>query len=649
LDTSNPLVARSQAQRLPEIGSPDIVWVTCPAEAQALGATCGYLPVPLFRWIDESGVEKHKDAPQIKIYFEVYAHSNSGPAISAIVPNDGGPGDSTSNGRVQWLTTFAANLDVHDLLLVDNRGTGQSAALDCPGLQHGLAPSLKDAIVQCAAELGNTSSQWGSGNVAFDVDAVRQALGYDLIDYYGGSSGGMDASAYAAWFPQHVRSVILDSANSPATAAPFNDAYNANADPLVVRLLCQRSPTCQPDHPDPEWELTALIRAVRAHPVEGYAYDASGNLKFVTVDEKVLVLITNLPNGPWQDTGELLATWRAFRQGDSLPLLRLGAEESFVALGDSGVDPNVYSVGDQYDNQCIDYDGDSPYNYQEPLSQRLAAYWRLVKKLPSDFFSPFSISVGTDFDYELTRQCAYWEEPTRHIPLVPKDAVYPDVPVLATVSDMDLVPIAMVKLAADQFPFSSLVIIPEAFHEPVLSNACAAGLATNFIETLQLGDTTCTQAPEVVWPGMGRFPELAADARPAEVDPNGHNEIGEAERKVVTVAVAAAIDAIKRSTIGSGNGVCLRAGTFSTVPNSTGQVTTLVGCAFASDVQVDGAVTWNSGSDLSLTADITVKGTGTTGGTLHVSGAFHAPGPVGNYSVSGQLGGKRVAVLIPES
>lgn len=63
---------------------------------------------------------------------------------------------------------------------------------------------LADAIAQCAAQLGVTSAHWGSGDVAFDVDAVRQALGYDLIDYYGGSSGGMDASAYAAWFPQRA-------------------------------------------------------------------------------------------------------------------------------------------------------------------------------------------------------------------------------------------------------------------------------------------------------------------------------------------------------------------------------------------------------------------------------------------------------------
>jgi hypothetical protein len=47
-------------------------------------------------------------------------------------------------------------------------------------------------------------------------------------------------------------------------------------------------------------------------------------------------------------------------------------------------------------------------------------------------------------------------------------------------------------------------------------------------------------------------------------------------------------------------------------------------------------------------ADLTVSGTGTAGGTLHIDGTFSAPGPVGNFKVSGTLGGKQVAVLVPE-
>jgi hypothetical protein len=215
--------------------------------------------------------------------------------------------------------------------------------------------------------------------------------------------------------------------------------------------------------------------------------------------------------------------------------------------------------------------------------------------------------------------------------------------------DMDAaVPLEGVSQVARLFSGSTLVPVAEAGHLTVLWTQCAANLQSQFFETLQVGDTTCTKTPETVWPAVGRFPSIAADARPAEGDPAGVNAIGLAERKVVTVAVATAIDALKRSTIGSGNGAGLRAGSFqSTVDANGNQTTTLTNCVFATDVTVSGSVYW--GADLSLSADLTVSGTGTRGGHLHVQGTWHAPGPVGNFKVSGTLGGDDVAVLVPEA
>src|SRR6202023_3903075 len=142
---------------------------------------------------------------------------------------------------------------------------------------------------------------------------------------------------------------------------------------------------------------------------------------------------------------------------------------------------------------------------------------------------------------------------------------------------------------------------------------------------LQVGDTSCLKSQEVIFSALGRFPLLAEDARPAEIDPAGGNQVGLQERKVVTVAVATAIDALKRSTVGSGNGVGLRAGTFQTSIDTNGnQTTSLTDCAFAKDVTVNGTVMW--GADKSFVADLTVSGVATAGGTLHVEGAFEAPG-----------------------
>jgi hypothetical protein len=199
------------------------------------------------------------------------------------------------------------------------------------------------------------------------------------------------------------------------------------------------------------------------------------------------------------------------------------------------------------------------------------------------------------------------------------------------------------------FPNSTSVTVVEAGHVTVLWTQCARNLVAEFLETEQVADTGCANTPETVWPAVGRFPLLANDARPAEVDPNGTNQIGLAERKVVTVTVAAATDALQRSFIGPGDGVGLRAGTFHTNFGATGWTTTLTGCAFATDVTVSGTIAWGFGGDNSFVADLVVSGAGTGGGTLHVEGFWQAPGPVGNLKVSGMLGGRQVAVLVPEA
>jgi pimeloyl-ACP methyl ester carboxylesterase len=637
LISQNPLAPRVQAPRPPATLSPDIVWVQCPVEAQALGATCGRLPVPLDR--------HHPEGEQIRIYFEIYLHSNSGLAQSAIVPNAGGPSLTTTGLRTFWLSLFAPNLAVHDLLLIDDRGRGMSGLLVCPELQHGTGSSVDQEVAFCAAQLGDDDSLYSTGDVALDVEAVRATLGYDKLDYYGGSYGAMDASAYATRFGEHLRSLILDSPGGPPQLVPFVQRYQNAAVPREVRLDCLRSPTCSVDHPNPDAELDRVIRAVRRKPVLGYAQDANGNVIPVDFSEVVLNSIATNPNGAYLDTGELLAAPESLRRGDVLPLLRLGAEGFMPVLTDYG-DPAFLSVGAYAATGCVD--SQMPYEWSSPPQVRLMQYADAVSELPPDYFAPFSKAASTTEQTLLDRACLFWEEPSPPTPVVPLGATYPKVPTLAFNSDIDTaVSTELAVQTVNLFPNSTLLIVKDGMHEPVESNACAADIATQFIETLTVRDTSCTQSPETVWPALGRFPLFARNARPAEVDPTGGNEIDVGERKAVTVAVATAIDALKRTTIGSGNGVGLRAGTFQTNFGANEQITTLTDCVFAKDVMVNGTVMW--GADRALVADLTVSGVGTAGGTLHVEGTWEAPGPVGNFKISGTLGGKNVAALVPEA
>ncbi|MBZ5688472.1 MAG: alpha/beta hydrolase [Acidobacteriia bacterium] len=648
--TPNRLRAQAPVPRLPATASHDIIWTTCPPEAEALDSavSCGYVPVPLDR--------KHPQQEKINIYFELYPHQNPGPAESAILFNIGGPGSTTTGLRFGWVPIFWGNIDAHDLLLVDDRGRGLSGTIDCPELDQITSTHFINAndtalwdpaVADCAAKLGDAAGRYGTGEVGRDTEAVRAALGYDKVDYVGVSYGGVDVTAYATRFGEHLRSIVLDApVGTPRLKQFAAEHYSARAEPRMVRLICLRSPTCSADHSSPDAALDRLIKSIRLDPVEGDAYDANGNLRHVRIDEaSLLYYVIDNPTGYFTSTGELLAAAASLKQGDPVPLLRLGAEGSFRVVGE---DATNFSEGDARAVLCIDTN--QPWKWSEPVSEREVQYEEAVEELPSNYFAPFSKPAATGLLFSLySRRCLWWERPTPSSPVAPPHATYPSAPTLVLTGDIDaVVPLEETTKVAALFPNSTFLTLAGVGHAGIEWSQCARKLESQFLETLEPGDVSCARTPEIVWPAVGRFPLLAKNARAAAVDPDGNNQIGQAERKVVTVAVATATDAVQRSIIGFGDGVGLRAGTFHTnYGDGSVWTTTLTNSAFSKDVTVNGTVTWNYGG--ALVADLFVGGSGTASGSLHVEGTWEAPGPVGNFKVTGILGGKQVAVLVPEA
>ena len=629
---------QSKAPSWPASATREVVPAECPPGAD--GALCGYVRVPLDR--------AHPELAQIRIFFELYTHFGSGPAESAILANVGGPGVTTTGLNDFWLMVYVGDLDVHDLLLIDDRGRGLSTTIDCEELQHATATFSK-AEADCAAQLGVGVSRYGTGDIAQDTEAVRAALGYEKVDYHGGSYGGEDVTAYATRFGEHLRSIVLDApAGTPDLRAFEIERSGARAIPRELRLDCLRSPTCSPDHPDPDADLQNLLSTLRLHPVEGDTFDATGNLVHARVDEKTLLALTaSDATGFFIANGEVLAAARSLAAGDTQPLLRLGAEGHVAVLHDQG-DATSFSVGATLATLCVDLH--QPWDWSASIARRESQFATAVSGLPADYFAPFSKNAATSLLNSLMRECLWWQKPTRSSPVALPDAVYPHVPTLVLDGDMDAqVPLEEAHKTAALFPDSNFVTVTEAGHETGFYTQCARDLMAHFVETLEVGDTSCTTTPETVFPAVGRFPLKANDARPAEISGGGENQIDIPERKVVTVAVATIPDALKRIIVNgfSGDGPCLRSGSFHPDFGETGITITLKDCAFSEDVLVNGTVI--ADFDSSLTADLTVSGSGTKGGTLHVEGNFLAPGPVGAYRVSGQIKNDKVSVLVPEA
>jgi pimeloyl-ACP methyl ester carboxylesterase len=657
-------VIASPSLARPAASAPAATFVTC-TPFPGVTATCGTVDVPLDRAQPAAGT--------IPIYFELYRHRDSSqPSLGAIVPSGGGPGLANTAFRPLWLSVFGPLLDRRDLLVIDDRGTGRSAAIDCPALQH-FTGDLTAAVRACGAQLGAASSRYGSGDVADDVDAVRAALGIDQIDYYGGSFGAHDVRAYAYRYPDHLQAAVLDS---PWLSPDYTfQASNARFYARVQTTVCRRSPSCIGANADPESVLARLAQRLRAHPFDGIGYDANGVPHAVRVDESTIfdILSANYSAVPaFLSQGELTAAAQALGHGDRVPLLRLAAESPQAT--DSGDPSAFFSMGASVATFCSD--GRFVYDLNAPEATRRAQLEAAFAALPADAFAPFSAAAWRTVNERLPKGvpggfpadwCVPWPAPVHPNPPFPPNQPFSNTPALILNSDLDVVSLDDASAALPLFPQGHLVEVANAGHETAFWSGCAAGIVRNFIATHATGDTSCAadvntpfhvlfHPPSgfVPYHGVGRFPVHVDQAIPARIDPTGINRADEQDRQVASVAWATVLDAVMRAekepprmTGTSGRG--LRGGTYTVTKSSTTTTIDYQAVRFSNDVIVTGHATRDLASN-TIDAQVTVEQTEDQNGNqqsmLSFHGVLYTPSkPDGQ--VRGTIDGRQVALLVP--
>jgi pimeloyl-ACP methyl ester carboxylesterase len=345
-----------------------------------------------------------------------------GPAQSAIIVNFGGPGASTTSMRSVVPFWLGGALARHDVLLIDDRGRGRSDAIDCPDYQHGNGPLL-DIVARCATQLGSTATDYSTADIAADDEAVRAALGYQQVDCAGTSYGGVDASAYATRFPQHLRSLLLDTPIGIPGLDPIPAAAaRTRRDIALIGLLCGRSDACVRSPADAVASVRWLADRVRRDPVSGTALDASGAAHTVTIDPTyLLVHILDSTGGPFLTPAEIPAAADALARGDDVPLLRLAAESDFSVPGDNG-DATDFSQAAFSATLCLD--SPWPWSPDAPLPVRQAQWAAAVHRAPDALFGPFRAEEIMFSVFGLSDFCLPWPQ-TGTRPPVPSWCVLP--------------------------------------------------------------------------------------------------------------------------------------------------------------------------------------------------------------------------------
>jgi pimeloyl-ACP methyl ester carboxylesterase len=578
---------------------------------------CGSLSRPL----DPAGVVPGT----VSIYFEFYPHTGRAAPVGTLVATEGGPGFPATESRDEYLDLFGPLRGNRDVVLMDNRGTGRSGAVDCHPLQT--APTLTEAnIARCGRTLGAKAPLYGITLAADDLAAILDALGSGPVDLYGDSYGTFFEQVFAVRHPGRLHSVILDGAY-PLDGVEY--AWYPNYAPAMrakFDLACERSAACSRLPGSSLEHIAPALESLRRDPVAAKARDGDGKLRSFTADATQLAMVMFGSAPAYASVRETDAAARAYVAGDRLPLLRLMAEtEVSVDSRDETRSPAKFSAGLAAAVMCED----APQIFDMSLepSQRASGRDKALadrRRSSPGPYAPFTIDEYRRMppDYAFIDQCANWPAvEAQRVSAMAKlrASPYPDVPALIISGDLDnMTPVADGTLVAKRFGKGRQLIVPNGFHVNALPHsrsACPAEIARRFIETLDVGDTQCLQSvPEVrVLPA---FAQQVHELEPARAMPG--NEAVRAQLQIVTGAVFTVGDALAR--LGSnttGKAVGLRGGTIDIALAPDGSRLTLHDVLWTNDLRVSGSV-MSPGRSGNGVADVVVAGPDGMNGELKI-------------------------------
>jgi len=258
----------------------------------------------------------------------------------------GGPGQGSIQGYAPLLGAFSGVRRERDLVLVDQRGTGDSNRLDCAmpddALEGGEIPPAGLAALarDCLPGLPGRPEFYTTSIAVGDLDAVRAALGYAEVNVFGSSYGTRVAQHYARRFPERTRVVVLDGVVPPTLALVPQIAIESQRALEGVFDRCAANLACNERFPALAEQFARLDAALRGGPVTvSLADPVTGERRQVAVTRVHLVTMARmLVYSPGTASLLPLLVHEAATLGNYGPLAAqaemLGEElESMIAMG----------------------------------------------------------------------------------------------------------------------------------------------------------------------------------------------------------------------------------------------------------------------------------------------------------------------------
>lgn len=447
----------------------------------ASGVLCSEVVVPLDRTGQVPG--------SITLYVETVPAA--GPERGLLFLIAGGPGQGSAGS---FGLADPDNVDYYrylfpgyTLVAFDNRGTGRSGLLICPGLQGSYPLEEEGArVAGCANTIGPNRVYYATRDHAEDIDAVRVSLGRERVALWGTSYGTKLAMAYALAHPLQVDRLLLDSVVPPDLGEPFR-THTLRAIPGAFSEYCGGG-LCRSSTSNVARDISTLANRLQATPVSGKVLRENGSTRTVRVtglDFLGLVVDADLDPGI---AAALPAAVRSALRGDPQPLLRL------VDLDQRGFEsPEDLSGGLFAATTCAD--GPFPWAPETPVAERPPITAAAVAATPDDAFGPFgkwAAGIGN------APFCQSWPPPAGGAAL--GAGPLPDVPVLAVNGGFDMrTPPPSAVSVVQRFPRGRLIVVPGVGHSVLGADPsfCAARAVRKWMLDAEFSDQCARPRPLV--------------------------------------------------------------------------------------------------------------------------------------------------------
>jgi pimeloyl-ACP methyl ester carboxylesterase len=375
----------------------------------------------------------------------------TGTATQAVVALAGGPGQAALPFANDAAQIMSSALATRDLVIFDQRGTGESGPLKCAAFKNPAA-TIKQAVPACANQIGATRGLYTTDDSVYDIERIRKALGYTQLVLYGTSYGTKVALRYAAEYPANVAGLVLDSTVPPNGPDVF-DQSTYQAVPRILDQLCAQG-AC-PGIVHPLADLEHVLAHLNRHLVTATFYDGSGKRQRIALHpgDVAEVLLTGDEDPVLRN--DFPAAIDAAAHGH-FGLLAILIDHALLggATSSAAVDNPLF-----FDTECEELP--FPWNRASAPAARLNEALAAAKAMPAGTFGPFSAQIAVA--ESSAPVCAYWPFATA----APETGIttLPDVPTLIVSGADDLrTPSSNAKAVQSMIPGSTVVVVPQTGH-----------------------------------------------------------------------------------------------------------------------------------------------------------------------------------------